>query len=66
MSSEEAAVLPSTAWPVHDVYVTTYAYNGAPGAVEITTNGEVYAYSLNSSDAQAFTSLAGISYPVGS
>jgi hypothetical protein len=66
LSSDEAAVLPSTVWPVHNVYVTTYAHNGAPGAVEITSNGEVYAYSSNSADAQAFTSLAGISYPVGS
>ena len=65
-SSDEVAVLPSAVWPLHNVYVTTYAGNGAPGAVEIMSDGEMYAYGPNYADAQAFTSLAGISYPVGS
>jgi hypothetical protein len=65
--AEEFAVLPSSAWPAHDVYITTFAYNGEPGAVEIQPNGEMYAFDPNGNvDTQAFTSLAGVSYPVGS
>jgi hypothetical protein len=65
--NEEFAVLPSSAWPAHDVYITTFAFNGEPGAVEIQTDGKVYAFDPgNNSNTQAFTSLAGISYPVGS
>ena len=64
--STEFAVLPQSAWPAHTLYITTYAYNGAPGAVSIAPDGTVYAFSPNPGDAQAFTSLAGISYPAGS
>jgi hypothetical protein len=65
--AEQFAVLPSSAWPAHDVYISTFVYNDEPGAVEIQPNGEMYAFDAgNNSNTQAFTSLAGISYPAGS
>jgi hypothetical protein len=64
--SEELAVLPASARPAHNVYLATYANKGAPGALEIQPDGEMFAFSPNPSEAQSFTSLAGASYPVGS
>ena len=66
-ADEQFAVLPSSARPAHDVYITTFAYNGEPGAIEINTGGAMRAFDTgNNSNTQAFTSLAGIAYPVGS
>jgi hypothetical protein len=49
------------------VYITTFACSGEPGAVEIQTDGTMCAFDPgNNSNTQAFTSLAGIFYPVGS
>jgi hypothetical protein len=64
--NEQFAVLPPSARPAHNVYLTTLDYNGEPGAVEIQPNGAMFAFSPISGNAQSFTELAGASYPVGS
>ncbi|HXP21337.1 MAG TPA: hypothetical protein VN840_16970 [Streptosporangiaceae bacterium] len=52
--------LPAAARPAHVLYITVYTFVGSTGTVVIDPNGTVSAYG---SQAQAFTSLAGISYP---
>ena len=69
-TSEVFAVLPKADRPVHDLYVqvmvkspdeTVYA-----GTVLIEPDGTMQAYSVAPGDARQFTSLAGISFPLGS
>ena len=63
------AILPKAAWPTNYLYIKAMVYSGSTantGTVVITPNGEMYAYSLTASQAQQYTSLAGISYPLGS
>jgi hypothetical protein len=63
------AILPQAARPTNYLYIKTEVYSGSTantGTVVITPNGEMYAYSLTASQAQQYTSLAGISYPLGS
>jgi hypothetical protein len=64
--SAEFATLPPSAWPSHYLYITTYAFDGTPGAVEITPTGQMYAFGPDPGDTQAYTSLAGVTFPVGS
>lgn len=64
--SEEFAVLPPNARPSHYLYITTYALDGTAGAVLITPAGDMYAFGPNLNDTQAYTSLAGITFPAGS
>jgi hypothetical protein len=59
-TNTEFAVLPKAARPAHVLWITVYTYQGTVGTLEIAPNGNAYAYSAN---AQAYTSLAGISYP---
>ena len=64
------AVLPKAARPAHYLYIKAMVYSPGSaanaGTVVITPNGEMYAYSLTASYAQQYTSLEGISYPLGS
>ncbi len=64
------AVLPKAARPTNYLYIKAMVYSPGSvantGTVVITPNGEMYAYSLTASEAQQYTSLAGISYPLGS
>ena len=64
--STEFTVLPPAARPAHDLWIMTYTDNGAVGALEIQTDGEVDAYNSTGNAAQQYTSLAGIAYPVNS
>ena len=64
--STEFAVLPAVARPTHNLWITTYTYNGAAGALEIMPSGVMTAFNYTCSAAQSYTSLAAISYPVGS
>ena len=60
----EFAVLPPAARPSHVLYMTVdVAGQGTHGWVLIEPNGAMYAMGDPYSDAQAFTGLAGISYP---
>jgi hypothetical protein len=65
-TSTEFAVLPPAARPTHNLWIKTYTYNGAVGALEITPSGVMYAFNSSGNAAQAYTSLAAISYPLGS
>jgi len=61
--SEISATLPAAARPAHIMYLTVYTYSGTMGLVEIEPNGTMYTYM---GGAQQYTSLAGISFPLGS
>ena len=67
-SSDVFAVLPPAARPRHDLYLATYTgATGAPGTLFIEPNGEMSAYNVPApADAPSYTSLAAISYPLGS
>ena len=69
-SSEIFAVLPKADRPKHDLYIQTMVYTPAndtqAGTVEIDPDGNMWAYSIWGNAAQTYTSLAGISFPLGS
>jgi hypothetical protein len=63
------AILPQAARPTYYLYIKAMVYSGSTantGTVVITPNGELYADSVPLSQSQQYTSLAGISYPLGS
>jgi hypothetical protein len=69
-SNQIFAVLPKADRPAHDLYIQVMVYtpdNTADvGTVLIEPDGAMYAYSSPALDAQKYTSLAGISFPLGS
>ena len=65
-SSLVFAVLPLAARPRHQLWITTYTFNGAVGALRIQPSGVMSAFNVSGNAAQAYTSLAGIAYPLGS
>jgi hypothetical protein len=60
------AVLPRAARPRHQLWITTYTFEGAAGALKITPAGVMSAFNVTGNAAQGYTSLAGIAYPLGS
>ena len=62
-SNGEFAVLPPAARPAHDLYITVYTYGGSYGYLFISQVGVVQAGSAPQSNAQAYMSLASVSYP---
>ena len=64
------AVLPKAARPAHDLYIKVMVYTPGgvvqAGTVQIDPDGAMWAYALEDGNAQMFTSLAGISFPLGS
>jgi hypothetical protein len=56
--------------PAHALYIKVMVYTpdnvAHAGTVLIEPDGAVWAYSLTASDAQQYTSLAGICFPLGS
>jgi hypothetical protein len=65
-SSLVFAVLPPAARPRHQLWITTYTVDGAVGALRIQPSGVMSAFNVSGNAAQAYTSLAGIAYPLGS
>jgi hypothetical protein len=69
-SNQIFAVLPKGARPAHALYIKVMVYTPDnvthAGTVLIEPDGAVWAYSLTASDAQQYTSLAGICFPLGS
>jgi hypothetical protein len=59
----EVARLPVSARPARRLYIEVYTSGGAPGTLIVYSNGEVDAFN---GDSNAFTSLAGVSYPLAS
>lgn len=64
--NEQFAVLPPSLRPAHWLYIKVYTYGSTVGTLEIRPNGAMFAFSPTAADAQDFTSLAGISYPLKS
>jgi hypothetical protein len=62
-TSATFTVLPRSARPAHNLYITTYNIGGTVGYLYIESDGKVAG---GGSDASIFTSLAGISFPLGS
>lgn len=60
------ATLPPAARPRHSLYIKVYTYAGSVGTLYIQSNGIMQAYGPVSGDATRFTSLAAISFPLGS
>jgi hypothetical protein len=61
-SSSVFARLPVAARPSHNLYITVDTFDATIGVVYIKPDGTMQAYS---GEARSFTSLAGISFPVG-
>ena len=61
----EFAVLPSWARPGHVLYMPIYTSQGVLGTLQAFPNGALVVYSNNPVSAPAFSSLAGVSFPVG-
>jgi hypothetical protein len=62
--SDEVAVLPATAAPASNLYLSVYTFGGTTGVLYISTSGEILAYSGAAGGGDtAYTSLAGISFP---
>jgi len=67
--TQDFAVLPPAARPKYYLYIKTEVYSGNTvntGDIVISPDGRLYADSFPLSESEAFTSLAGISYPLGS
>ena len=64
------AVLPKADRPVHVQYIKVMVHTPdnitRTGTVQIDPDGAMWAYSPTANDAQLYTSLAGISFPLGS
>jgi hypothetical protein len=60
------AALPENARPAHTLFFKVYTLNSSVGTVVVTVSGLLTAYSTPASNAQGYTSLAAISYPVNS
>jgi hypothetical protein len=68
--SSTFAVLPTADRPHDTLLINVFTSGGTPGTLEIATNGRMSVFSNalcgSGNTAQCFTSLASISYPVGS
>jgi hypothetical protein len=60
------ATLPAMARPAHQLYIKVYTNDSTVGTLFITPDGTMEVYSPVSAVARAFTSLASISFPLGS
>lgn len=59
------AATPASIRPRHELNIGVYTFNASYGQVQVT-KPSLYAESVPASNAQDFTSLAGISYPISS
>jgi len=64
--SDKFAILPAAARPAHWLWILVYTAGGLVGIVEVHPDGTLWAFTFPAANAQAFTSLAGISYPLNS
>lgn len=60
------AVLPRGARPERTLLIIVYTFGGTTGLLEIFPDGRMWLISFPSANAQEFSSLAAISYPVNS
>jgi hypothetical protein len=64
--SSAFARLPAGARPVNNLYIKVYTFGGTLGTLVISTTGEMKVFSSTPRSSRDFTSLAGISYALGS
>ena len=62
-TSTQFATLPRGFRPRHNLWLPVYSFSGTEGSIEIAATGQMFAFGA---DVTAYTSLAGISYPVRS
>ena len=69
-TTQQFATLPSAYRPTHNLWITVYTYEGTSGTLIISPDGTMDAYSSTGSicgggrsNAECFTSLAGVSFP---
>jgi hypothetical protein len=62
-TASEFAVLPAAARPSRVLYITVYTADDTQGFISIYPDGVMYASASPYSNAQGYTSLAGISFP---
>lgn len=60
------SVLPPAARPKHNMWISIYTFDGAAGTLKVLPNGRIYVYSPTAATSRDYTSLAGISWPLGS
>jgi hypothetical protein len=69
-TNEIFAVLPKADRPKHYLYIKAMVHTpgnvAQTGTVQIDPDGAMWAYSASGNDAQVYTSLAGLSFPLGS
>ncbi|HEX9063538.1 MAG TPA: hypothetical protein VF843_00425 [Streptosporangiaceae bacterium] len=65
-TNEVFGVLPKGYRPSHLLYIKVYTYGSTVGTVFIDPNGTMEAYGPSGTSARQFTSLAGLSFPLGS
>ena len=68
--TQDFAILPAAARPKYSLYIKTEVSPpdsfAAAGQIVVCSDGRLFSDSYPVSESEAFTSLAGISYPVGS
>jgi hypothetical protein len=62
-STSALAVLPKAARPVHDLWFSAFNLSEQGGYVEVESNGDVF---VEGDEENAFASLAGVEFPLGS
>jgi hypothetical protein len=65
-TNKKFALLPPGARPANYLYINTYTVAGSVGTIRVTPGGVMQVYAVPFSNASAFTSLAGISFALGS
>jgi hypothetical protein len=70
-ASSQFATLPSSDRPTHNMWITVYTFGGTSGTLYIGHDGTMEAFSSGScnasqTNAQCFTSLATVSFPINS
>jgi hypothetical protein len=64
--SDYVGLLPKSARPKHNLYLSVYTVDATEGTLLIEPSGKIFAYGASSdTDSEDYTSLAGISYPAG-
>jgi hypothetical protein len=65
-ASDTFGTLPKGYRPAHNLWITVYTFGDSSGTLFIDKNGEMEAFSPTPADAEDYTSLATVSFPLGS
>jgi hypothetical protein len=64
--SDIVGTLPRGYRPAHNLWIAVYTFQDSVGTIFIDNNGQMRAFSPTTSDAESYTSLAAVSFPLGS